>query len=63
METSTGKLVRALIVLLLLYSAYTVAFCPCVDTELLACHNHGATYFGALIVSMALIPAHHGLSA
>jgi hypothetical protein len=43
MEGTSGKAVRALIVLLLLYSAYTVATCPCVDSELLACKDHGAT--------------------
>jgi len=62
MEGTSGKAVRALIVLLLLYSAYTVATCPCVDSELLACKDHGATYYGALMAAALLVPVHHVFS-
>jgi hypothetical protein len=62
MEGTSGKLVRLLIVALLLYSAYTVATCPCVDTELLACKSHGELYYGALAMAIALVPIHHGLN-
>ena len=59
METAKGQFLRLVIVALLLYGAYTVAFCPCVDNELLACHNHGKSYYGSLALAMLLIPVHH----
>ncbi len=62
MEGTSGKLVRLVIVALLLYSAYTVATCPCVDTELLACKNHGEIYYGALAMAAVLVPIHHGMN-
>jgi hypothetical protein len=39
-----------------------VATCPCVDTELLACKNHGEIYYGALAMAAALVPIHHGMN-
>ena len=62
MEGGSGKLVRLVIILLLLYGAYIVAVCPCVDNELLACHSHGLTYYGALFAAAALVPVHHALN-
>jgi hypothetical protein len=61
MEGTSGKAIRFLIVALLLYGAYVVATCPCVDTELLKCKDHGATYYGALLAAAALVPIHHSL--
>ena len=62
MEGALGKAVRYAIVALLLYGAYIVGTCPCVDTELLACKDHGATYYGALLVAALLVPVHKSLN-
>ena len=62
MEGASGRLVRYAIVALLLYGAYIVGTCPCVDTELLACKGHGTTYYGALLLAAALVPVHKSLN-
>jgi hypothetical protein len=61
-EGAPGKLVRLAIVGLLAAAAISVVLCPCADTELLACHNHGKEFVVLLILSHLLVVLHPQLA-
>lgn len=58
-ENVAGKLLRVTIVGGLLYAAYTVAFCPCANKELLACKNHGWQFLILLVLAELGVLLHH----